>query len=76
MNHVTQPSCFADISIFSLKISRFCYIKKYRQIAISFIISNSFNFFEALKIIIKNMVTILRISAKMVTQGLLKTRVF
>ena len=55
MNHVTQPSCFADISIFSLKISRFCYIKKYRQIAIWFIISNSFNFFESLKIIIKNM---------------------
>ena len=30
MNHVTHPLSSADISIFSPKISKFCYIKKYR----------------------------------------------
>ena len=29
MNHVTQPLSFADITIFSQEISKFCYIKKY-----------------------------------------------
>ena len=28
MNHVTHPLSSADISIFSLEISKFCYIKK------------------------------------------------
>ena len=30
INHVTHPLSSADISIFSPKISKFCYIKKYR----------------------------------------------
>ena len=30
MNHLTHPSSSVDISIFSLEISKFCYIKKYR----------------------------------------------
>ena len=30
MNHVTHRLSSADISVFSLKISKFCYIKKYR----------------------------------------------
>ena len=30
MNDVTHPLSSADIGIFSLEISRFCYIKKYR----------------------------------------------
>ena len=30
INHVTHPLSSADISIFSLEISKFCYIKKYR----------------------------------------------
>ena len=30
MNHVTQAFSSADISIFSLEIRKFCYIKKYR----------------------------------------------
>ena len=30
INHVTHPLGFADITIFSQKISNFCYIKKYR----------------------------------------------
>ena len=29
MNHVTQPLSSADISIFSLEITKFCYIRKY-----------------------------------------------
>ena len=29
INHVTQSLSSADISIFSLEISKFCYIKKY-----------------------------------------------
>ena len=32
MNHVTYPLSSADISIFSPKISKFCYIKKHRYI--------------------------------------------
>ena len=38
INHVTQPMTSVDISIFSLEICNFCYIKKY-------IVSNSFKFF-------------------------------
>ena len=30
MNHVRQTFSFADMSIFSLEISKFCYIKKNR----------------------------------------------
>ena len=30
MNHVTHPLSSTDINIFSLKISKFCYDKKYR----------------------------------------------
>ena len=30
MNHMTHPLSSAEISIFSLKISKFCFIKKYR----------------------------------------------
>ena len=30
MNHVTQALSSADIIIFTLEISKFCYIKKYR----------------------------------------------
>ena len=29
MNHLTHPSSSVEISIFSLEISKFCYIKKY-----------------------------------------------
>ena len=37
---------------------------------------NSFNFFESLKVVLKNMVTISMMSAKMATPGLLKIKVF
>ena len=45
-------------------------------IAFWYIIFNYFNFFEFLKIVLINMVTILMMSAKMVTLGLLKIKVF
>ena len=38
--------------------------------------SNSSNFFESLKVVLKNMVTISMMSAKMATPGLLKIKVF
>ena len=38
--------------------------------------SNSFNFFESLKVVLKNMVTISMMSAKMATPGLLKIKGF
>ena len=49
-----------------------------RQIQIAFlcIISNSFDFFEYVKITLINMVTILMMSAKMDTLGLLRIKVF
>ena len=46
MNHVTRPLSSADISIFLLEISKFCYIKKYRfRLHIGTHFSNSFNLF-------------------------------
>ena len=66
INHVTHPLSSADISIFSPKISKFCYIKKYRYRLD----------FESLVIVLINMVTILIMSAKITTPSLLKIRVF
>ena len=57
----------AYISIFSPEISKFCYIKKYRY---------RLHFVESLKIVLINMVTILMVSAKLATRGLLKIKVF
>ena len=45
------------------------------QIAFWYIISNSFNFFESLKIVLIKMVTILMMSAKLAAVALLKLRV-
>ena len=42
--------------------------------AFSYIISNSFNFFESLKISLINMVTILMMPTKLATPGLLKIK--
>ena len=67
----------ADISIFSQEISKFCYIKKYGY---RFHFSTWFliilTFLESLKIVLINMVTILIMSAKMATPGLLKLKIF
>ena len=65
------------ISIFSLEINNFCYIKKYRyslHFDPSFLIL--LTFLESLKIAWINMVLILMISAKMATPSFLKIKVF
>ena len=77
MNHVTHPLSFADTSIFLLEISKFCYIKKYRY---RFHLDTQFlillTFLDSLRISLINMVTILMMSAKMATPGLLIIKVF
>ena len=77
MNHVTHPLSFADTSIFLLEISKFCYIKKYRyrfHLDTQFLIP--LTFLDSLRISLINMVTILMMSAKMATPGLLIIKVF
>ena len=67
----------ADISIFSLEISKFFYIKKYTyrlDFDTQFLIL--LTFLQSLVIVLINMVTILMMSAKITTPGLLKIRVF
>ena len=75
MNYVAHSLRSADISIFSpvvtsrnTDIDRFFIIFKN--------ISNSFNFFASLKVVLINVVEILIISAKLATLGLLKIKVF
>ena len=70
-NHVTRPLIFADISIYSSEISKFFYIRKYRY-RLQFGITS----FKSLEIFLKNMVTILMMSAKLATSGLLKRKIF
>ena len=73
MIHVTHPLSSADISIFSAEIRKFYYIKKLRftlQFDASFLIH--LTFLEFLKIVLINMITILMMSAKIATPGLLK----
>ena len=65
----------ADISIFLLEISNFCYIKKYRSkfhFTATFLIP--ITFFESLKFVLINMVTMLMVSAKVATLGLFKIK--
>ena len=73
-----RPMSSADISIFSSKISQFCHVKKYRyrsHFGTYFLILS--NFFESLKILLINMVTVPMVSAKLPTPGLLeKKRLF
>ena len=76
-NHVIHSLSSPDISIFSPKISKFCYTKKhaYRlDFDTKFLII--LTFLESLVIVLINMVTILMISAKITTPGLLKIRIF
>ena len=73
MNHVTHLSTSADISIFSSEISKFCCIKKYRyRLHFDTQFLTLLTSLESLKIVLINMVTILMMSAKMATPGLLK----
>ena len=75
MNYVAHSLRSADISIFSPVVtSRNTYIDRFFIIFKN--ISNSFNFFESLKVVLINVVEILIISAKLATLGLLKIKVF
>ena len=74
---MTHPLSSDDISIFSLEISKFCYLKKYRcrldfDTQFLFLLT----FLGSLIIALINMVTIFMMSGKMATLGLLKIRVF
>ena len=77
MNHVTHPLSSAGISIFSPEISKCCYMKKYRytwHFDTQFLILLTFT--ESLRIALIKTVTILMMSAKMATPGLLKIKPF
>ena len=73
---MTHSLSSADIRIFSPEITKFLYIKKYRyRLHFHTYFQILLTFFESLKIHLINMVTILMISAKMATLGLLKIKV-
>ena len=77
MNYVIHPMSPAGISNFLPEISKFCYIKKYMyrlHFDIKFLIL--LTFLESLNIVLVKKVTILMMSAKMATPGLLKIKVF
>ena len=77
MNHVTHILSSTDISIFPPEISKFCYIKKWKcrfHFGTQFLIL--LTFFESLKIVLINIVTILMMSAKAAALGLLEIKVF
>ena len=71
MNHVTHPLSSAGISIFSTAL---CCVKMY--ISFWYKISNFFNFFESLKMVLVTIDTILMMLRKMPRLGLLKMRLF
>ena len=77
MNRVTDPLSSTDISNLSTEISKFCYIKK-QMYGLHFDKNffNSFNFSWVFKDCFNKKITILMISAKMATPGLLKITVF
>ena len=71
------PLSSADISIFSMEISKDCYIKKYRyRLHFDTEFLTLLTFLESSKVALINMVTILMMSAKRATLGLLKMKVF
>ena len=77
INHVAHLLSSASISIFSLEISKFYYIRKYRyksNFNTWFLIL--FTFFESLKVFLINMFAVLMTSAKMATLGFLKEKAF
>ena len=77
MNHVAHPLSSADISIFSPEISKFCYTKKcWYRFHFDTLFLILLTFFEYLNIVLINMITILMMSAKMVTLGFIKINVF
>ena len=77
MNHMTDCVSSADISIFLPKISKFCYIKKYRyRFHLDTYFLTLLIFLASLKIVLINMVSILMITAKIATPGFLKIKIF
>ena len=77
INHVSHPLISADISIFSLEMSTFCYIKKYRyRLYFGTQLLFLLKFCKSLRIGLINIVTILMMSAKMAALGLLRIKVF
>ena len=77
MNCINHFLSSASISIFSLQISNFHYIRKYRytsNLNTWFLIL--FTFFESIKVFLINMFAVLMTSAKMATLGLLKEKFF
>ena len=77
MNYVIHQLSSADISIFSPEIDKCCYINKYSyRFHFQYMTSNSFNSVDSLKNVLVNLVTILMLSAKIVTLTLLKIKLF
>ena len=77
MNHVTHTLSSAEISNFSLEISKFCYIKKYMyRLHFDTKLLILLTFLESIKIVLIKKVAILVMSAKMATPGLLKIKIF
>ena len=77
MNHMIHPLGSADISIVFPEISKFCYIKKYRyRFHLDTLFLILLTFLESLRIALISMVTILMMTAKMATSGLLRIKVF
>ena len=67
----------ANISIFSLEISKLHYIKKYRDIFYFNVeLSIVLYFFGPLNVVLINMVAILMMSRKLATLSLLKLKIF
>ena len=78
INHARHSLSLAGISIFSLEIDIFCYIKKYRcRLHFdTYLINFWYILFESLKVAIIIIVSILMMSAKLATLGLLKLKLF
>ena len=78
VSHVKHPLSCAHISIFSLEISKFCYIRKhrYRFILVQNLVLILLTFLESSKIFLINMVTILMMAAKLASPGLLTIKIF
>ena len=69
---MAHPLSSADIRVFHWKSATFV---TSRNTDIDCIASNSFNFFESLKVVLINMVAILMMSLKSLTLDLLKIKV-
>ena len=77
MNHVTHPLSSSDISFFSPEISKFFNIKKYMyRLHFDTKLIILLIFLQSIKIFLIKEVTILVISAKMASPGLLKIKIF